>query len=435
MSIIYPSSRKEVFDRVATDIQANLPESEPFLRNSYIEALGVAYAGALYDAYQVIKQLQLNLLPDTATGEFADRWASFKGIIRKTASQSKGLITITGIQGTIIPLGTFFQSSSGAQYYAYQSTSIQETSIQTYLTRSGNTVTARTSSDHHFVNGMEILVSGAVPSEYNGLKKIVVIKPDEYTFEIDSTPISPAIGFILSTATFANCPVSSFTFGHSANLAGGSSVSFTSIVSGADTTAYVQFEGLSGGSDLESDEDFRNRYLYAYQHPVSYFNVAEIVTTCQKVAGVTRVFVQETTPDVGQVTIYFMRDNDENPIPTSQNVTDVKAELLKIKPAHVDKADVIVAAPTPQILNFSFSSLEPNTETMRQAINNSLEAFFSEVPAVGEKLSSKAYNSAIYYTVDPSTGELVKSFTLAEPIGDKIPKPSEIYVLGTITWP
>jgi len=435
MSIIYPENRKEVFDRVATDIQTNLPESEPFLRNSYIESLAIAYAGALYDAYQVIKQLQLNLLPDTATGEFADRWASYKGIVRNPASQSSGFITVTGNPGTPIPLGTLFQSATGVQYYANQATSIQSISIQTYLTRSGSLVTATTSSTHHLANGNSVVISGAVPTDYNGTKTITVTAADQFTFTIDTTPTSPAIGYILTTASFSNCPVNSLTFGTTTNLVGGSSLSLTSIISGVDSTAYVQFGGLTGGTDLESDQNFRNRYLYIYQHPVSYFNVAEIVTICQEVTGVTRVFVQEITPDVGQVTIYFMRDNDVYPIPSPADVITVKNKLLEIKPAHVDPNDVIVAAPTPKTLNFKFAILSPDTSSMRDAIQKSLEAFFSEVPVVGKMLSEKAYNSAIYSTVDPSTGQLLNNFTLAEPIGNKIPLGNEIYVLGTITWP
>lgn len=436
MSIIYPSNRKQVFDRVATDIQTSIPESEPFLRNSYIEALAIGFAGMCFDLYKTVQQLQKQLIPDTATGEFADRWGSFKGFQKTPATKSSGNITTTGTLNTPIPINTLFQSNSGAQYISTTDTIISSNSISTFLTRSGNTVTALTSSDHHLVNGANVVISNAYPNDYNGTHQIVVTAKDQFTFPISTTPISPAIGAILTTYTFANVSVESVSYGLSTNLASGSELFLTSMIAGVDNSSFVQFDGLTGGSDIESDTSFKNRYLYGYQHPVSFFNVAQIVTKCEEENGVTRVFVQETTPDVGQVTIYFVRDNDDTIIPSPSQIATVKDHLLTIKPAHVSPDDVIVKAPTPHPVAFKFTLLSPNTDSMRQAIVDSLKAFFAEVPIVGQSLSRNSYTSAIYYTVDPATGQLVDNFVLAEPIGEIPIASGELATFeGDVTWP
>jgi len=433
MPILYPENRQEIVDRVSTDIQAALPESEPFLRNSYLLALAIGYSGAIYDTNKTVQELQKQLFPDTATGEFADRWASFKGIYRNAATQSTGNITVTGTLGAAIPLGTQLQSSDGNYFLTAQEKVIATQNISvTSLTRSGTVVTVTTVNDHFFANGNSVVISGADQLEYNGTFKIVVTATDEFTYEISSAPTTPATGTILASQICIGIEIKSTDYGLVTNLVSGSELFFSSLIAGVDTSAFVQYEGLTGGADIESDEEFKVRYLFAYRHPIAYFSASEIVLKCEEINGVTRVFVHGTTPDVGQVTVYFMRDNDANPFPSGSQVAIVKERLLTIKPAHVDPDDVIVKAPTPKVINFKFSILDPNTLTMRVAIEASLKAFFEEVPIVGQNLSKSSYASAIYYTVDPATGDFVTNFVLAYPLGDILVGEDELATFGQI---
>lgn len=434
MPIIYPDNRQQIVDRVSTDIQNELPESEPFLRNSYLRSLAIGYSGAAYDIYKTIQALQQQMFPDTATGEFADRWAAFKGIFRNPATQSIGNITVTGIVSTIIPLSTELQSSDGVIFTTQSDGQILTHGFSTTLTRSGSTVTATTASDHHYADGNNIVIVGADQSEYNGTFSIVVTSATTFTYQIIGTPVTPATGSITSSFTYANIPIKSISYGTETNLISGSELFFSSVIPGIDNSAFVQFGGLTGGEDLESDDDFKKRYLYAYQHPISYFNVSEITSKCQEINGVVRVFVEEITPDVGQVTIYFMRDNDTNPIPTPSQVTEVKNHLLTIKPAHVDPNDVIVSAPTPVQVAFIFSFLNPNTTTMQNAITANLQAFFQESPIVGQNITKHAYESVISSTIDPATGNYVTDFVLTSPTTDIAIASGQIAVLGGISW-
>jgi uncharacterized phage protein gp47/JayE len=439
MPITYPANRKEVSDRVKTDLQNELPQSDPFIRNSYISALATGYSGALYDAYKTIQILQTQLFPDTATGDFADRWGNFKGVSRNPASVSVGNITITGTLGSTIPTSTQLQTASGLQYITTNTSTLiiaSTTLFVTQMSRSGSIVTVTTVHNHNFSTNDNVTISGSSYPEYNGTYPITVIADNQFTYTITTIPATPAIGIILAQLDCVTCPVVSISVGSNTVLESGSELIFTSLLPGIDSSAFVQFEGILGGVDQESDSDYRNRYLYVYQHPVSYFNDAAIILQAQKVPGVTRVFVQDTTPDAGQVSIYFTRDNDPNgSIPVPAEVNNVYQNILMIKPAHVDPDDIIVSAPQPIKVNFLFSILQPNTLPLQAAILASLQALFQEVPIVGQTLSKYAYQSAIYQTVDPTSGQFVTGFTLITPTGDITISPGQLAILGTVTFP
>jgi len=419
MPINYPENRQVVVDRVKTDIQNELPVSEPFLRRAYLPAFAVGYAGGIYDEYTAQKGLQYEMFPDTATGTFANRWGSYKGITRDAATQAIGYLTVTGTIGVIIPINTVFVSSDGFQYKTLYDSQILARLISiSSLTRSGSLAYAVTPSDHHLADGAIVTISGAAQTEYNIAAAITVTSNTSFTYTIVGTPATPATGTIVAAYTFTSVQIQSITYGIDTNLDSGSELFIVTPIAGVNSSAFVQYDGIAGGTDEESDDTFKNRYLYAYQHPVSYFNVAELIIQARKINGVDRVFVEEITPDVGQVTIYFTMASSVNVIPTPSEVTVVRNKILEIKAAHVDPADVIVLAPTPLPITFNFSTLVPNTSTMQAAIIANLQQMFLEEPIVGQNLSKYAYQAAIKQSVDTATGMSVTSFSLSSPTTD-----------------
>jgi uncharacterized phage protein gp47/JayE len=435
MTIYYPLNRQEIVDRVKTDFQNELSESEPFIRNHYLSAFLIADGSGFYDLYVNQKALQIQMFPDTATGEFAVRWGSYKGITINAANQSIGYITITGAVSTIVPVGTLFVSSEGIQYQTLFDAQILPRSMSVLsLTRSGSIAYAVTAADHHLTDGALATISGAAQVEYDITAAITVTSPTEFNYPVSGTPVTPATGIILATYTFASVQVSSVTYGANTNLDSGSEIFFVTPIPAVDSSAFVQFYGIKGGTDEESIDTFKNRYLYAYQHPVAYFNVAELTIQARKVSDVDRVFVKEITPDVGQVTIYFTISASDI-IPTPSEVDVVKNKLLEIKPAHVDPNDVIVLAPTPKPVTFNFLTLAPNTSTMQEAIKANLIQMFSEVPIVGQNLSKYAYQAAISQSVDPSNGSTVTSFSLSSPTGDITCSTSELATYNGCNFP
>jgi len=431
-----PTTSKEVENRAKTDVQRELPESNPFLRNSWLSALIVSFANRIFDFYLQLTAAIKESFPDTATGTFLERWAAIFGKQRLAATQSTGNVVATGTAGGIIPNGTVLTDTT-SNYTTTSSGTIAASSISiTTLVRSATTATATTASDHGLANNVPVTISGAVETEYNvSSAAITVTGLDTFEYQVAGSPTTPATGTILADFTSVNIPVQSVGFGADTNQDAGATLSLQSPIVNVDSDMVVDFGAIGGGTDQEDDVSLRGRTLERIQEPVAHFNVSDIVDKAKEVAGVTRVFVQEVTPAVGQVTIYFMRDLDANPIPTASEVTTTKDKILEIKPANTSDADVIVAAPTPVSTDFTFSALSPNTSTMQTAITSSLASFFDESTDVGVNIDEDAYRSAIFNTVDTATGDTVLTFTLSTPATDVTISTGEIGVLGNVVYP
>jgi len=439
MPLTFPT-QEQVQDRARTDVRNSLPESNPFLSNSWISALIFSYAAAVHDAYIQQELLTKELFPNTSTDEFLARWASIFGLSRNPATKSSGLITVTGSPGSSIPLSSLLQSDNGIAYTTTSIKTIESSSISVVsLERSGNTATATTSSAHILASGIDATISGADQSEYNGTFEVSVLSESQFSYTVPGTPVTPATGTILASFDGSSIPVDSTTFGQETNQIGGAVVTFASPIAGIDNSAIVQFNQLSGGTDIESDQDFRSRLLTRIQKPVANFNPAAIINKAREVAGVTRVFVNKVTPEVGQVTIYFLRDDDLNIIPDANEVQEVRDAINNdddtgIYPAHSSDVDLFVLAPTPVTIDFSFIAVNPNTTSMHNAIMANLKEFFRESTVVSEDVLQLAYDSVIFNTIDPETGQKVISFSLGSPAGDVLIDIGEIGILGSINF-
>ncbi len=436
MALNIPETATEVVQRSKVDVQREVVGSDPFLKNSWLGAIVTANGNRVFDFYS---QLQLGInesFPDTATDEFLDRWSAIYGQSRLAATQAEGNVVFTGVASSIIPISTNLQSSEGSVYTTTAAGTISSNVISvTSLTRSGVTATVVTASAHNLASNVAVTIAGADQTEYNGVQTITVVDTTTFTYVVAGTPATPAAGTITAEGDFANVPVISQDFGEITNQDLDTVLTLQSAISGVDNGASVDAGELGGGADQESDFDLRERLLDRIQNPIAHFSASEITALAKTINGVTRVFVQEITPDIGQVTIYFMRDNDDDPIPSASEVTEVKDLILTITPANTAEADVIVLAPTAVTQDFVFTSLDPNTSTMQSAVTANLDQFFSESTDVGVNVDEDAYRSAIFSTIDTQTGEQVSSFTLSDPTGDIIIATGEIALHGSDTYP
>jgi uncharacterized phage protein gp47/JayE len=302
------------------------------------------------------------------------------------------------------------------------------------LTQVSGTATATTSSDHNLASNISVTIAGANETEYNGTFTILVTGSDTFTYSVDAGAASPATGTITATFNTASIEVTSDDFGQDANVDAGTAVTLSSPIAGVNDTAYVQYDGLTGGTDSETDSDFRNRYIERWQNPVTLFNDAAIETKAKEISGVTRVWIEDATPALGQVTIYFVRDNDTPIIPSAGEITEVKNNILTIKPALPADSDIIVSAPTAVTVNFTFTAISPDTTTMRTSIESNLTQLFAEDTEIGVDLLESRYLGAIINTIDTTTGQKLDTFSLSTPSGDISISSGQLAVLGTITF-
>ncbi|HID70724.1 MAG TPA: hypothetical protein EYP35_09790, partial [Desulfobacterales bacterium] len=378
------------------------------------------------------------MFPQTANTEYLELWAEYEGITRFPATGSSGDIIFTGNPASVIPIGTKIKSVSDSLYETSSTVTIATNTVSIMsLTLSGDTVSAVTSSPHGLASGMQTTISGAVETEYNGTYQIIVAGEDQFTYTITTAaPSSPATGAITASSDYATARISSVSTGKNTNLDSGAQLKLAVPVSGIDTIAFVPFVSISGGSDAETDDLLLTRVMQSRVNPVTNFNVIAVEKAALGIPGVTRVKVKRITPRIGAVTILFMRDNDDGGgIPSAAEVLDVEAAIIEMLPATSDIVDVVVKAPVPVATDYTFTSLTPDTATMRYAISQNLSAFYEDAVEMEASISADKYRAAIIDTIDPETGDTLQFFTLASPVGDIVIAPDKIGVLGNITYP
>jgi len=438
MAVSTPSSRKEVALKIFADIQANLPSLNPFLRNSLIRALATGIAGRIFDAYKKIDLLQQEFFLQTATDlTFIRRWGYLKNIDLKAAGVATGNVSMTGVASTIIPLGTILVSEAQYEYvvvdnsFVIVSTALNITSL---VSDGFGIITATCGVDHNFTNAMTVVISGATPSTFNGTYTILSVTSSKIFTVSKVITAGTATGTITATVVSANVSIESVLTGLDKNLDSGALLTLKTGISGVDDNCYVQFLGISGGADVETSDAYRLRTIDRWRNPIAVWNVAFIESIVLSVLGVTRVWVYGTTPSIGEVTILFVRDDDPDIIPNPNEVLAVKTELLKYRPADRDALLIHVTAPTRLPINFSFSALTPDSQSMRKSIEDALLQFFRESVNVGVSISQDAYRSVIWQAINPETGEHVTSFTLSTPTSAITVGTNELPDLGTVSW-
>lgn len=436
MPLNLPETASEVDARSKADVQRELEQSNPFLKNSWLGAIITASANRIFDFYIQLKAALRENFPDTATGDFLTRWAAIWGKQQLAASKSTGNIVAIGTATSVIPISATMAVTGVGDFISTAAATISAQVLNAVdLTRVGQVATAKFASDHNLANGVSVVHALASNSEYNGTFTITVTAPDEYEFAVTGSPANELGTSATSSFTTASVPIESVDFGADINLDAGTKLTLQSPIIGVDDTLTVDFGAIGGGTDQETEDALRSRMLDRIQNPVANFNVAAITEKAKEIAGVTRVFIQEATPAIGQVTIHFMRDNDTNPIPAGSEVTTVKDNILVIKPANTSDVDVIVNAPVGVTVDFTFTALTPNTSTMQTAIDANLRQFFDERTDIGANIDEDAYRSAIFNTVDSVTGGVVSTFTLSAPVGDVVIAAGEIGVLGATVYP
>lgn len=95
--------RRQVRDSVAS----HLPGADATIPNSVLRELGESQANLTHDNDAHLDWVARMMMPDTAEGEFVDRWANIwlrQG--RKSASHAFGQATISGVSGSSVEAGT-----------------------------------------------------------------------------------------------------------------------------------------------------------------------------------------------------------------------------------------------------------------------------------------------------------------------------------------
>jgi len=422
-----------------------IPSLDPTISNSWARAFVDSLAAVAHSNNLQIRDLEKELFPQTATSDYLDRWLQYEGLERLAPTAGRGVVTITGTAGSIVPVLTNYTGTNGLTYQNQTAATIASTVLSVLtLTRSGTTATATFASSHGLATGNSVTVAGATPSDYNGTFTITAISDTSITYTVTGSPTTPATGTITCTGTYASVVFECTTTGATTNIDSSSTLTIDTPISGVDDSAIIGPDGLTGGADQESNEAARTRLFLSRSSISGVFTPAQIKTAALAINGNTRVWVVEPEnpavaggPEPGQVFVYFTRDNDSNPLPSTTIVAETKAAIIAngAKPAHTADIDVVVASPTAITTNFTFASISPDTASMRTAIEAQLKAFFEDSASVGEDVKQSSYLGAIANTYDTTNAVSLTSFSLSSPSADIAVTLGELAFLGTVSFP
>lgn len=313
MTLNLPSNRTEVYNRLTSDVTAQLPDSGSFLPASYLSSIVKALAFRMFDCYQKITIMIAQFFIQTAASPYIERWGDFFGVTRNPATPSTGTIVFTGTATTSIPSGTTLQSASGISYDTSAAATISTSTVAvSSMSRLGTTVTVNFTSAHGLASGIVIdSITGASPSDFNGTNLLITVTSStQFQYTLAGTAGS-ASGTIYAEWTTASAEVVSTTEGEDTNVAAGGLLTLSSPISGVNNSAFVTIDELSEGTDIESADSYRSRVLFRVQFPFSFFNTNALINQAKQISGVTRVWVFSPSTTSASISISSITRNGQ----------------------------------------------------------------------------------------------------------------------------
>ncbi len=223
-------------------------------------------------------------------------------------------------------------------------------------------------------------------------------------------------------------PLVAVTSGAATSALAATSMNLVSPISGVNSAVVVATGGLTGGSDVETDDSLRARLIERIQQPPHGGDAQDYVDWALEVSGVTRAWVYPAEAGLGTVTVRFVRDNDGVDaaiIPDSGEVSTMQAYLDSRRPV---TAIVLATPPTYAALNFSIQGLNPSTVAVKAAVEAELrDLIFRESVPGGTILLSH-----IRAAISAATGET--DYVLLSPSANVTHATGEMSIMGTITW-
>lgn len=429
-----PETRKEVLEKLEADVKSNLPNSKPQLKPSFLNAILTGFSGLIFDFYAKLRILIGQMFPYTEGG--LERWAAIYSVERLSATQSKKNIVFNGTLGVVIPQSTKFTYNGLSYSSIYENIVSLKTMTPTSVVRTADIVRVSFSSSHNLGQNTLITMSGWSPSDFNVVDtQINILNTTQFEYTLAGTAGSATGGN--SSWTNSLIQILSDDSGSATNIPIDTSVSIQVPIINLDTSGFSTFDDVLTANDEETDDSLRERLLEKIGGLYGNFSISLIKISAKQVSGTTRVWVQPTTPEVGQVSMYFVRDGDSNIIPSAEEVQNMKDYLINnedtsILSSQMLPEDFLISSPTAVNVDIQISSLSPNTQDMRDNLTLSIKDYFKKYNNVNSNLIRNDFLSYLLQTSD-NQGNF-PTLVLDNPSGDIIIGLNQIPILGTITF-
>lgn len=435
----------EIIRLINGKFNKEIPTIDPTIDASLAKASSGSTASAGVGLQDGIQDAVDQMFYQTADDEFLELIGEYDNTIRFTPQPSIGQAVGTGVLGTLIPIDTPI-TARGETYLTTAVTSVQNYSGNISLSYNAGIVSAVTTSIHSLATGLSVIISDAVQPDYNGTFIITVISDTNFTYELVAGSLTTDSGNYNSEYALFN--VESINSGSTLNIDAGGKMTID--YPNMDTDIFVGIEGIIGGLDEEPIEDYRTRVGESHNLTPGIATSPSIVFSAKQIAGNTRVLVVRPVyddtggtrgvagykPDLGEVVVYLLRDNDPSIIPGATILEETKQKIIDdgIWPSFTPEENLFLLAPILLEQNFIFTSITPNTSTMQNAIRDQLVLFFQDNAEINGTITLDQINSFLRQIQDPSNGSFLTDFTYTVPNGNIVADSGEIYTVGTVTF-
>lgn len=203
----------------------------------------------------------------------------------------------------------------------------------------------------------------------------------------------------------------------------GTILALASPVSGLDSQTQAT-DGLTGGTDEETDESLKSRLLATIQRTPMGGTQADYEQWALEVPGVTRAFVTQEMGR-GTVTVRFMMDDTyPDGVPKDGDRQAVAAHIETVRPV---TADVYVVLPVADPLNLRLR-ITPDTAAIRLAAEANLWAAVRRDAVPGGTVFLSRLHEALSLT------EKEEDHVILSPTANVTPETGHIVVPGSIEW-
>ncbi|BBT38941.1 baseplate J/gp47 family protein [Pseudomonas putida] len=208
------------------------------------------------------------------------------------------------------------------------------------------------------------------------------------------------------------------------NTPPGTVLRLVSPVLGVNDTATVAGDGIEGGTEQESIEALRARVIRSYRVVPHGGSQSDYETWALEVPGVTRAWVVRHWMGPGTVAVFFVRDNDPDPIPSAEACADVQAYIEQQRPV---TAELYVLPPVEKPVQYELK-VSPDSSAVRRAVENELVELHQRESDLGAGLLLTHIGEAI----SSAAGE--RDHEVISPAASVEAAPNELLTYGGVLW-
>lgn len=411
---------KEDFIRQGqADVSQIAPGSNPYDPSGIINSITTAVA---------TRSFATTLNEQNLVSTFFDNLVNLTGLEKLAASAASGILVTEGVNFAIIPVDTVYVIGSNSYIVDTETTILERIDSVVSLSQTAGTATIDLGFNHQLVTGVQLTITGAIEPEYNGIFSVFLASASTLTFDIDPAAPATATGVIIATATTGIVPVTSEEFGLDKNLTADSLASLGEIIVNVNNTARVDFDGISGGLNEETQEEFNARQAENLTLPQAPYNENNIRAVAREVNNVNDVSFGDR--EAGKVTVFIT--GKINIIPDAGTLAAVREKIVAIQPPDDLDEFLFVLPPSPVAENFTLE-VTPNTTAMRDAVRFTLEDFLTNNAKVGVSIEQSDYVASVQGVVD-AQGTPVSQVIFVDPTNGTVVNANEIVIPGVFNF-